>query len=135
VGDIDTTQMTQLITAAFAPLNARAPAAAVPNRNVPLHKDTLVSIVADSEVTQSNVQIVRKRPREGEQKVADYRRDLVARTIDPMMDERFNERERKPDATFLGAGVGNGSLSKDVATFTMAARVQDGKLEDGLGVL
>jgi len=59
----------------------------------------------------------------------------MARTIDHMMDERFNELERRSDATFLGAGVGNGSLSKDVSTFTMAARVQDGKLEDGLGVL
>jgi len=102
---------------------------------VPLHKEPLVSIVADSEVTQSNVQIVRKRAREGDQKIADYRRDLIARTIDHMMDERFSELERKPDAKFLGAGVGNGGLSKDVSTFTMAARVQDGKLEDGLGVL
>ena len=47
------------------------------------------------------------------------------------MDERFSELERKPDAKFLGAGAGNGALSKDVATFTMAAQVQDGKLEDG----
>jgi len=135
VGDIDTAQMTQLITAAFSPLTARAPAAQVPDRRVPLHKDTLVSVVADSEVTRSNVQIVRKRPREGEQKVGDYRRDLVARTVDHMMDERFSELERKPDAKFLGAGVGNGSLSRDVSTFTMGAQVQDGKLEDGIGVL
>src|SRR6185369_12512475 len=34
-----------------------------------------------------------------------------------------------------GAGVGNGGLSRDVSTFTMAAQVEDGKLEDGLGVL
>ena len=52
-----------------------------------------------------------------------------------MMNERFSELERKPDAKFLGAGVGNGGLSRDVSTFTMSARVQDGKLEDGLGVL
>ena len=50
----------------FAPLTARAPAAPVPDRKVPLHQQPLVSVVADPEVTQSNVQIVRKRPREGE---------------------------------------------------------------------
>ena len=135
VGDVDAQQIERSITADFSPLSARAAAATVPDRKVPLHQQPLVSVVADPEVTQSSVQIVRKRPREGEQKVADYRRDLVARTIDHIMDERFNELERKPDAKFLGAGVSNGGLSRDVSTFTMGERVQDGKLEDGLGVL
>src|SRR4051812_20409345 len=135
VGDVDQGKIEQSIKDLFTPLKDRAPAASVPDRKVPLHQQPLVSVVADPEVTQSNVQIVRKRAREGDQKIADYRRDLVARTIDHMMDERFGELERKPDAKFLDAGVGNGSLSKDVSTFTMAARVEDGKLEDGLGVL
>ena len=98
----------------------RAPAAPLPDRTVPLHQQPLVSVVADPEVTQSTVQIVRKRPREGEQKVGDYRRDLVARTIEHMMDERFGELARKPDAKFLGAGVGGGGLSRTSSTFTMA---------------
>jgi zinc protease len=135
VGDIDPAKIEQSVKDLFSPLKDRAPAAPLPDRKVPLHQQPLVSVVADPEVTQSNVQIVRKRPREGDQKVADYRRDLIARTIDHMMDERFSELERKPDAKFLSAGAGNGSLSKDVSTFTMGARVQDGKIEDGLGVL
>jgi zinc protease len=135
VGDMDPGQMEQKIRSAFTPLAARAPAAPAPDRKVPLHQQTLVSVVADPEATRSNVEIVRKRPREGEQHVGDYRRDLVARIIDHTMDERFNELERKPDAKFLGAGVGNGALSRDVATFTMGAQVQDGRLEDGVGVL
>ena len=135
VGDIDQQKIEQTIKELFSPLKDRAAAAPVPDRKVPLHQQPLVSVVADPEITQSNVQIVRKRSREGESRIADYRRDLVARTIDHMMDERFSELERSPDAKFLGAGVGNGGLSKDVSTFTMAAQVQDGKLEDGLGVL
>ncbi len=135
VGDFDVAQMEQNIKTLFSPVTARAPKAPEPDRKVPLHQQPLISIVADPEVTQSNVSIVRKRQKEGEQKVADYRRDLVARTIDQMMDERFSELERKPDAKFLGAGAGGSGLSRDVATFTMSARVQDGKLEDGIGVL
>jgi zinc protease len=135
VGDFDPAQMEQTIKATFSPVTARAPKAAEPDRKVPLHQQPLVSVVADPEVTQSSVSILRKRQREGEQRVADYRRDLVARTIDHMMDERFSELERKPDAKFLGAGVSGGGLSRDVATFTMSAQVQDGKLEDGIGVL
>jgi zinc protease len=135
VGDFDPVQMEQAIKATFSPIAARAPKAAEPDRRVPLHKQPLVSVVADPEVTQSSVSILRKRQREGEERVADYRRDLVARTIDHMMDERFSELERKPDAKFLGAGVSGSGLSRDVSTFTMSAQVQDGKLEDGIGVL
>src|SRR5712692_4477874 len=135
VGDIDPQQMEQAIKTQFSPITARAPRAPEPDRKVPLHQQPLVSVVADPELTQSSVSIVRKRPREGETRVADYRRALVLRTIDHMMDDRFNELERKPDAKFLGAGVGAGSLSRDVSTFNMSARVQDGKLEDGIGVL
>ena len=38
-----------------------------------------------------------------------------------MMDERFSELQRKPDAKFLGAGVSNNELSRDVSTFSMSA--------------
>src|SRR5262245_48090756 len=115
VGDVDPQQIEQMIRTAFAPLAARAPAAEPPDRKVPLHQQTLVSVVADPEVTRSSVSIVRKRPREDEQKVGDYRRDLIARIVDHILDERFGELERKPDAKFLSAVAGNGSHSKTVA--------------------
>jgi zinc protease len=135
VGDIDPSKIEQTITSTFSPLAPRAPAAPLPDHTVPLHKDALVSVVTDPELTRSSVSIERKRPREGEQRVADYRRDLVQRMVERMMDERLGELARKPDAKFLAAGVGGGSLSQDVATFSMDASVQDGKLEDGIGVL
>ena len=134
-GDVDPRQMERAIEARFSPITARAPRAQEPDRKVPLHEQPLVSVVADPEVTQSSVSIVRKRQRESETRVTDYRRDLVLRTIDHMLDERFSELERKPDAKFLSAGAGAGGLSRDVSTFSMSARVQDGKIEDGIGVL
>ena len=135
VGDMDAQGLERSITTAFTGLTARAPAAPLPDRTVPLHQEALVSVVSDPEVTRSNVEIVRKRAREGESRVGDYRRQLIERFVDHMMDERFGELARKPDATFLGAGVGNGALTETVATFSMAASVEDGKLEDGVGVL
>ncbi len=92
-------------------------------------------MVTDPELTRSSVSIERKRPREGEDKVADYRRDLVERFVEHMMDDRFEELSQKPDAKFLGAGVGGDTMSHDVASFSMGASVQDGKLEAGIGVL
>src|SRR6185503_3208828 len=82
VGDVDASEIEQTIRTTFSPITARAPKAPEPDRKVPLHPQPLVSVVADPEVTQSTVSIVRKRAGEGEQKVGDYRRDLVARTID-----------------------------------------------------
>src|SRR6478672_6752138 len=57
VGDVDSQQIEQSINAAFSPLTARAPAAPLPDRKVPLHSQPLVSVVTDPEVTQSNVEI------------------------------------------------------------------------------
>src|SRR5882757_9223113 len=80
VGDFDAAQMEQSIKTMFSPITARAAKAPEPDRKVPLHQQPLISVVADPEVTQSSVSILRKRQKEGEQKVADYRRDLVGRT-------------------------------------------------------
>ena len=135
VGDIDAAKMEQDIRTTFAPLTARAPAAPEPDRAVPLHQQMLVNVTTDPELTRSSVEILRKRPRENGTKVADYRRDLVQRTIDHIIDERFDELTRRPDAKFLGAGAGNGTLSRSVDTFTMGATTQDGKIEEGLSAL
>src|SRR5262245_48379731 len=135
VGDIDAAQLEKEITARFGSIKARAPEAPQPDRTVPIHTETLTSVVTDPEVTSSSVQIVRKRPRESEQKVGDYRRQLVERFVDHMFDERFDDITRKPDAKVLGAGAGNDSLSRGVSTFTLGASVQDGRLEDGVSTL
>jgi len=135
VGDLEPRRLEQSISSAFAGIKARAPAAAQPDRTVPLHQEALVSVVSDPELTRSSVDIVRKRTREPESHVGDYRRQLIERFVDHMIDERFSELARKPDAKFLGAGASNSGLSRGVSTFTMGAAVEDGKLEDGVGVL
>jgi zinc protease len=135
VGDMEPQQLEKSITAAFGSLKARGPEAPQPDRTVPLHQEPLVSIVSDPEVTRTNVEIVRKRPREGESRVGDYRRQLIERFVDHMIDERFGDLARKPDAKFLGAGASNGGLTRTVSTFSMGANVEDGRIEDGVAVL
>src|SRR5262245_13662103 len=117
VGDISVDAMENAIKTTFGPMKARAPEQPMPDRNVPIHKETLVSVVTDPELTRSSVTIERKRPREGEDKVGDYRRDLVQRIVERVINERFAELGRKADAKFLGAGVSGGTLNNDVALF------------------
>jgi zinc protease len=135
VGDVDPARLEADIRTAFAPIRARVPAAPPPDRTVPLHNDLLVSIATDPEVTQSTVRLIWKRPSGDHRVVADYRRDLVERLFTQMLNERFSELERRPDARFLSAGAGGDSLSRSVDTFALSARVPDGGLSGGLNAL
>ncbi len=135
VGDVDAPQIEQSVRTLFGPLAARAPAAPEPDRTVPLHSQLLVNVATDPELTRSNVQLVRKRSREAGQRIADYRRGLVQQLIEHMIGERFTELARRPDARFLGAGAGGGSLSRTVDVFSFSASVEDGRIADGLSAL
>jgi zinc protease len=135
VGDIDTQQIESAIRTSFGPLKARAAAAKLPDGTVPIPRQLSVSMVTDPEVTQSSVEIVRKRRKDTEGRVADYRRDVVDRLMQDMFNERFGELVRKPDAKFLGAGASGGGLGRTVETFSIAARVPDGKIEDGVSAI
>jgi zinc protease len=135
VGDIDPAAMEASIRASFSPLRDRAKAAPMPNRTLTLKHPVLTSVVTDSEVTRSNVQVLRKRNKAGNQRVADYRRELVERIAQTMLNDRLSELVRKPDAKFLGAGVGDQSISPDVDGFVIAVSAPEGKIEDGLNAV
>jgi zinc protease len=135
VGDIDPAQIEGLIKTEFAPL--AKPSTAAPERvyDVPLNDETLVKVATDPEAQQSSVSVVRKRPREAQGAVGDYRRDVVHRLAFQMMNERFDELSRKPEAQFLGAGAYESGLSPTTGTVTLGASVQEGKITQGLSAL
>ncbi|MQA30219.1 MAG: hypothetical protein GEU82_10320 [Luteitalea sp.] len=135
VGDVDPQVIEDGIRGAFGGLRDRAPATPLPNAAVPLHRESFVEVSTDPEVTQSSVQLIRKRQREGMQLVGDYRRSLIETLFENMLNERFGDLARKPSAPFLAAGGGGGALSPTVATFSLSARVKDGELAEGLAAL
>jgi zinc protease len=135
VGDVNVAEIEGGIRDAFGSLRDRAAAAPLPDHTVPLHTDDLVSIVTDPEVTSSSVQILHKRPADGSALVSDYRRSIVSSLFSRMLNDRFTELARRPDAKFLSAGGGGGSLSPTVDTFGLNARVPDGGIADGLAAV
>ena len=135
VGDVDAEQMEAAIRAAFGPLAGRGPAEPRVEAPVPLQDALVVGVASDPEVTQSTVQVVRRHPSGGDRLVQDYRRDLVERLLASMINERFDELTRRPDAAILGAGAGGSSLSPEVDSFMMSARVPDGGIAAGLRTL
>ena len=135
VGDMEVAALEALVKKEFGPL--KKPEAAAPARDypMPLAAEVLVKMSSDPEATQSSVSIVRKRPRAPEGSVGDYKRTLVASLAYEMINDRFDEISRKADAPFLNAGAYGGDLTPTVDTFTLAASVQDGKIERGLVAL
>lgn len=135
VGDIDPDAIQKTIAAAFGPLQPRAPAAPVPSGTVTLQHPLLASVVTDPEVTQTSLQILRKRVKLSDDRVADYRRSIVERMVERMLNERFAELSRKPDAKFLSANSGDSAITPEISAFSLGARVADGQLQDGVAVL
>src|ERR1051326_3199385 len=132
VGDMDPQTLESDIKTAFSGVKDRAPAPQPRNADVPPNRETLISAVSDPEITQSSISVLRKRPKDPSGTVGDYRRDLVQQLFEAMLNARFEEIGRRPDAKFLGAGVGGEALSTTVEAESLSASVQDGKMLHGL---
>ena len=132
VGDIQVADIEALIKKEFGAL--AKPSTPPPDRNyvVPLHSDLLLKVATDPEATQSSVSVINKRKRVPEDTTGGYRRDLVRRLAFQMLNERFDELSRKPDAQFLNAGAYQSGLSPSTSTVGLGVSVQEGKIPAGL---
>jgi zinc protease len=135
VGDLDAGGVQTALSRAFGSLMDRAAAHPAPDRTIPLQHPLLVSVVSDPELTESSVQVLRKRQRDSELHVSDYRRDLIERMVEHMLNDRLGDLARKPDAKFLGGGASGGGLGPTANAFALEASVPDGRIEDGAAVL
>ena len=134
VGDFEPEEIEALIRMHFGGLPARPPAARTVYP-IPPHPDTRFVDVSDREAQRSSVSIVRKQPIEALRTVGDYRRSFMRALVHDMMNARFAEIARRPGAPFLSASSGDDTLGRDVESFTMSARVNDGGIKHGLEVL
>ena len=136
VGDFDPKEIEARIRTHFsriAPARAprKRPLAGVPDNAAPL-----VAIASDREATSSSVQLITKLPHHESATVGDYRRDLVERLHFAMRNSRFSEMVQKPDAPFLGAGMGRGSFfARTTDGLILSAGVRDGGIARGLEAL
>jgi len=135
VGDIDPAAMQASITSTFSPLRDRAKAEKVPNGTLTMKHPVMAMVITDPELTRTNVQVLRKHVRAGDQRVADYRQSLVDRMAQGMLNDRLAEIARGSDAKFLGAGVGSQSITPQVEGFVLSVRPADDKIEEGLAAV
>lgn len=135
VGDVDPKEMEAMVREEFGSLPKPAAPAPARSYEVPLQAELLVKVASDPEAQQSSVSMVRKKKRLPEDRVSDYRRGLVHRLVFQMMNERFDEISRRPDAQILDAGAYESGLSPTVSTFSVSAAVENGRIAAGLSTI
>ena len=135
VGDIDAAAIAGEVKQLFEGI--RKPTTAPPPRNypIPLPPGMMVKVATDAEATQSSISLVRKRNRQADDTVADYRRNLTEQLVSQMLNERFDELSRKKDTKFLDASAYESPLNDKVTLFSLGASVEEGKLAEGLAAL
>lgn len=133
VGDFDPDSIVQQIRDRFSGLAAPRSPRPRPDIDVPPHSETLISSVADPELTVANVSVVWKLPRSPQGTHEDYRRGLVERTYNSMLNFRFFEiTQGSEDPPFLYAGSGKGSFVRGSEVYQLQAAVSEGEIESGL---
>jgi zinc protease len=131
VGDIKTPDVEKLIENSFGSILRRRGGnrVVVP---IPTHQETRYVSVSDPEQTASSVTILIKRPFEPLETAETYRRSVVKALVYQMFSDRLAEIARQADAPFLAAGAGSDHLGRTVEAATVAARVQEGRIPQGL---
>ena len=135
VGDIDVEAVEKQIRTHLGALPAAAATAARTPAPIPPHQDTRYAIVMDREAQGSTVDVYFKRTRRDLVTLADYRRSIVQSLMYQMLNARFSEIGRQPNAPFLGAGAGDEVLGRTTEAFSASARIQDGGTARGLNAV
>jgi len=136
VGDFDSDAIESLIQEHFGALRS----AEQPRRRetfpVPDHDETLVAIATDHEATDSRVSIYYKQTvREEDGTLRSYRRLLIERLYNSMLNDRLFELTQQADPPFLYASSGQGRLIRSKEVYVLGAGVEEGGLERGLEAL
>src|SRR5688572_17735242 len=135
VGDFDKTRIESLITQHFSRVPRRTAARPRTVFPVPDHDSTLFAIATDKEATGSSVAVYYKQPARAERTVGAYRRGIVERLYNDMLNQRLFELTQKPDAPFLGASSSKGSLIRSKDVYALGAAVKEGGIARGLEAL
>jgi zinc protease len=134
VGDLNPDEIERMIRQRFGAMSG----ARGPQRRrfpIPPHRDTRFVTVSDREAQGTTVSVIFKGPFHALETLEDYRRSLVDSLAYQMINARFSELARRPDAPFLAASAGSDTFGGSVDAASFGVRVKDGETERGLTAL
>ncbi len=135
VGDFDAAEVENLIKEHFSALSTVEDPRLRSTYPVPDHDETLVTIATDREATESGVSIYFKQPRRATETVGDFRRLMVERLYNRMLNNRLFELTQQPDPPFMYASSGQGRLIRSKEVYVLGAGVADGGIVRGLDAI
>ncbi len=120
IGDVNVNEIEQKILETFS----KIPAVDNPKErfvvDIPDNDTLLYSLGTDPEVSTANMSFgIRHKKSLEPQTVADLKRLLLESMSISMLSARISEKSQKPEATFLGARVGYGQMSRTSNAFSM----------------
>ncbi len=132
VGDFDKEAIERLIREHFSGLSPLADSRPRTVFAVPDHDETLVAIATDREAMSSRVSLYFKQPLREDGTVSGYRRLIVERLYNGMLNARLFELTQQADPPFLYGSSGQGRLIRSKEVYVLGAGVPDGGIERGL---
>lgn len=135
VGDYDPDRVEALIRERFGRLAGPTSPRPRPQEPVPGHDSTLVTIVTDAEEQVSSIQLIYKHAPAPLVRLADYRTLLARRLFNQMLNARFTEITRRPEAPFAFASSSYGAFVRGTDVYFLSATVRDGGVPTGLDAL
>jgi zinc protease len=135
VGDFDKNKIEELIKKHFSGIPTVKNELERKSFPVPDQDQLLVSIATDPEATNTSISFYHKMDIEPQDKVKDYRRQLVEALFNQLFNTRLNELSRKAAPPFLNAYSAEGSFVRSKDFYTLSAVVKDSGIVMGLGAL
>lgn len=135
VGDFTPADIEARIKSEFASLRGPESPRPRPNVPVPPHTATLVTVETDAETTAPTVLVASKLPHRSNRSARDMRRALAERLFSVMLNSRFDEIRRKPDAPFSTAVSMTSPSIRPIDMFQQVAVVKEGGVQGAFGSL
>ncbi len=132
VGDFDASEIERLIVEHFEDLPASDDPRERVRHAVPDHDETLFTIATDPELPLTQVVVYHKMPPEDDWTIGGYRRRIVERLYNDMLNARFQELTLDADAPFLTGISQHGALIRPMSGYMLMAAVVPGGVERGL---
>lgn len=132
VGDFNRKDIEGLIRSTIGNIPRKPATPARTSYPVPDHDTTFVVVSTDAEATSSEVLVYYKQPQRDTRTLRDYRRGIVEHLYGRMLNDRFGEMTRRPNAPFIQAFSGQGNIVRAKEVYVLGAVVADGGIERGL---
>jgi zinc protease len=134
VGDFDPQMMEKKIKDRFNKIPARDNRQPRPDFEVPDHKDALVGVFTDPEITRTMVEVYYKHPvvPADQKNLGYYRNSLIQNLYSQMLNARFNELVQKDNPPFVAAFTQFGDLVRTKSAYIALAIARENQTERSL---